>query len=88
MTNVINLDDQRPHNSSYVACCGCGKDWVAVVDARHEGMLECPECGHMAGVVVEPNDNVFFAKYMNAAKNKNDRKRRTMVLLNAKRMGL
>ena len=49
MTDTIKLDDYRPHDTFNAVCIGCGYSWQAVIDARHEGMLECPECGAMAG---------------------------------------
>lgn len=49
MTNITNIDDHRPHYAVHAICVGCGFNWVAVVDARHEGMLECSKCGAMAG---------------------------------------
>lgn len=47
--NVIKLDDYRPHDTFNAVCIGCGYSWQVGIDARHEGMLECPECGAMAG---------------------------------------
>jgi len=88
MSEIINLDDQRPHVTRYVACISCGKDWVATVDARAEGMLECPECGALAGDVVSTTDTDFFQRFTGAAKGKKDQRKRTLVLLNAQRMGL
>jgi len=49
MPNVTELDDYRPHDTYHAVCIGCGYDWQAVVPSALEGMLECPECGAMAG---------------------------------------
>lgn len=83
--NVINLDDHRPHEAHYVACMACGKDWVAVAPAGVTN-LECPECGKMEGEPVKINDIDWFTRFM--VDNESQRLRRTMVCLNAKRMGL
>ncbi|MGA0094802.1 MAG: hypothetical protein ACO3J2_11005 [Chthoniobacterales bacterium] len=84
-SNVVSLDDRRPAASSYVACLSCGKDWVAVHWPDGE-RFECPECGEMDGEIVAPMDTDFLSRFMNAAKNDKDAKRRTLVMLNAKRM--
>lgn len=83
--NIINLDEHRPHQASYVACLDCGKDWMAVapVDTVH---FECPKCKVLSGVVVEPSNPDFLNAFMRPAKRKKDREQRTMVVLNAKRM--
>lgn len=83
--NIINLDDHRPHLSAYVACLECGKDWFAVApaDTVH---FECPVCAKLSGVVVEPSNAEFINLFMRPAKTKAARIKRTMVVLNAKRM--
>jgi hypothetical protein len=83
--NIVNLDDHRPHQASYVACLECGKDWIAVapVDTVH---FECPECNKLSGVVVDPGSVEFINAFMRPAKRKSERQKRTMVLLNASRM--
>jgi DNA-directed RNA polymerase subunit RPC12/RpoP len=83
--NIINLDDHRPHQTSYVACLDCGKDWVAVApaDTLH---FECPDCRKLAGVVVDPQCQHFIAAFMRPAKRKADKLKRMMVVLNANRM--
>lgn len=83
--NIISLDDHRPHMSAYAACLDCGKDWIAVapVDTVH---FECPVCEKLSGVVVDPGSPEFINAFMRPAKKKADRQRRTMVVLNAKRM--
>jgi len=50
MVDVITLDDHRPHVTLHAVCVGCGFDWQAVAPECCEAMLECPECGAMAGV--------------------------------------
>jgi len=49
MTDVINIDDHRPHEARSVECVACGKKWVAVfpVDTKQ---LECPQCNKLDGV--------------------------------------
>lgn len=83
--NIIHLDDHRPHQSSYVACLECGKDWMAVApaDTLH---FECPACSKMSGVVVEPSSAEFINAFMRPAKRRAERHKRTMVVLNAQRM--
>jgi hypothetical protein len=83
--NIIHLDDHRPHQTSYVACLDCGKDWIAVApaDTLH---FECPACLKLSGVVVEPSSVEFINAFMRPAKRKAERQKRTMVVLNAQRM--
>lgn len=83
--NIVNLDDRRPHQTSYVACLDCGKDWIAVapVDTVH---FACPKCSKLSGVVVDPGSVEFINAFMRPAKRKAERQKRTMVLLNASRM--
>ena len=83
--NVIALDDHRPHQSTYVACLVCGKDWVAVApaDVVH---FECPGCRILCGVEVKPDSVEFLNSYFKEVRDKKETMRRTMVVLNAKRM--
>lgn len=83
--NIVNLGNHRPHSTAYVACLECGKDWIAVAPAntRH---CECPACGKLSGVVVDPSSADFINAYMWPAKSKAARHKRTMVVLNAQRM--
>ena len=83
--NVINLGDHRPHEARYVVCMKCAHDWTAVYPAGVTG-LECSECGEMAGEPVNYKDINWFRKFMDMSKNKKDQMKRTLVLLNAKRM--
>jgi hypothetical protein len=87
MNKIINLDDHRPHEAQYVVCMKCAHDWVAVFPHAAKN-LECSECGEMSGEVVNYKDFGWFNNFMGRAKNKKDQMKRTMVLLNAKRMGL
>ena len=83
--NVINLDDRRPHQSTYVACLVCGKDWLAVApaDVVH---FECPVCRVLCGVEVKPASVDFLNAFFRGVKSKKEQTKRTMVVLNAKRM--
>ena len=87
MTKVVNLDDHRPHDARYVVCMKCAKDWVAVAPVGVKN-LECPECGEMSGEQVNYHDVNWFKDFMERTTDKKDQMKRTMVLLNAKRMGL
>ena len=79
--NVVALDDFRPHDAQYVVCMDCAHDWIAVSPTTVTE-FECPGCGAMSGEVVQPHNLEWFKRFM-AGKNTN---RRTLVLLNAKRM--
>jgi len=83
--NIIILDEHRPHMSAYVACLDCGKDWIAVApaDTVH---FECPVCSKLSGVVVEPSSPEFLNAFFRGVTRKKENTRRTMVVLNAKRM--
>ncbi len=81
MSKVVELDDHRPHGMKYIACIECVKDWTAVTVVGGEPIYECHNCGAMAGEEVNGKDSDFFKRYMRAAKNKDDRDYRTMVLL-------
>jgi len=83
--NIISLDDHRPHMSAYVACLDCGKDWIAAApaDTLH---FECPVCATLSGVVVEPASTEFLNAFFRGVRSKKETTKRTMVVLNAKRM--
>lgn len=87
-SNVISLDESRPHKAKYVACMRCGKDHVAVYPASARIALECSACGAMACEVVAPDDLGWLNRFMAGARNKAECKQRTMVVLNAHRMGI
>lgn len=48
MTNVVNLDDHRPHAGGPALCLECRHEWHAVAPV---GVLsfECPQCGTSKG---------------------------------------
>jgi len=83
--NIVTLNDYRPHITAYVACLECGKDWFAVAPADTVAS-ECPSCAKLAGVFVDPSNAEFINAFMRPAKQKADRQKRTMVVLNAQRM--
>jgi len=91
--NVVDLDDHRPHAAKYVACMACGHDWVAVSPAG-TALLECSKCGAMAGEPVAIHDFEWFRRFMAGPRPlrgkafKADQMKRTMVVMNAGRMGL
>lgn len=84
MDNVVDISERLPHRPVYVSCMDCAKDWVAVVPPLAQFPLECPACHAKAGEGVRTGDLEWFKRYMAGG----DREKRTMVLLNAKRMGL
>lgn len=51
MSNLINLDEYRPHGTRSMTCKCCGHDWVAVYplpvpkDPDVFYCLQCPNCG-------------------------------------------
>lgn len=83
-SNVVSLDEHRPHNASYVACMDCGHDWPCVHPPEVVD-FECPNCGHMTGEIVAPGDAEWFKRFMDTD-DKEQQQRRTMILLNAQRM--
>jgi len=92
-TNVVDLDDRRPHAAKYVACMACGHDWVAISPAG-TASLECSKCGAMAGEPVAIHNHEWFRRFMAGPRPlrgkafKTDQMKRTMVVMNAGRMGL
>ena len=84
-SNVISLDEHRPHNASYCACVECAHDWPCV-HPPEVVKFECPKCEKMAGEIVAPGDIDFFKRFMGAATSKESTERRTLILLNAQRM--
>ncbi len=84
-SNVVSLDDHRPHNASYCACIECAHDWPCI-HPPEVVEFECPKCRAMAGEIVAPGDIDFFERFMGAATNKKSTRRRTLILLNAQRM--
>lgn len=52
MSNVVSLDDKRPHASGPAFCLGCSHGWVAVLPYSNDGLdgpLQCPSCHRMMG---------------------------------------
>lgn len=49
MSDVITLDDHRPHEAGPVICARCQHSWVAVRPIGATG-LECPKCEAQAGM--------------------------------------
>ena len=43
MSDIVNIDDYRPHMVQEVKCNHCGYEWVAVFPEDTE-KLECPKC--------------------------------------------
>lgn len=87
MTKIVNIDDYRPHEARYVVCMKCAHDWVAAHPAGITN-LECSECGEMSGEPINYKDINWFRNFMERTTDKKDQMKRTMVLLNAKRMGI
>ena len=85
MTQIIQLDDHRPHKAQYVACMKCAQDWVAVAPAGATN-LECPSCGEMSGEPVKYKNIHWFRLFIDFKMSKKEQRKRTLVLLNAKRM--
>jgi DNA-directed RNA polymerase subunit RPC12/RpoP len=83
--NIVNIEDHRQHQTSYVACMDCGKDWIAVAPANTMH-FECPACAKTSGEVVDPSSAEFINAFMRPAKTKAARHKRTIVVLNAQRM--
>ena len=82
MADIIDMTERLPHGAHYVVCMACARDWVAVVPHRVSWPLECPKCGQMHGEKIAYSDPAWFKRFMAG----DDQARRTMVLLNAKRM--
>jgi DNA-directed RNA polymerase subunit RPC12/RpoP len=83
--NIVNMEDYRQHQTSYVACLDCGKDWIAVAPANTMH-FECPACEKLSAEVVDPSSADFINTFMRPAKTKAARLKRTMVVINAQRM--
>ena len=49
-SNVVDLDDYRPHVAGIVKCPVCGHEWVGVImESAQDVGMECSECGAMKG---------------------------------------
>jgi hypothetical protein len=82
MSNVVDMTERLPHGAHYVACMDCAHDWVAVAPVNVSWPLECPRCGEKAGERVDSEDANWFMRFMAGR----DQKKRTFVVLNAKRI--
>jgi ribosomal protein S27E len=54
-SEVIELNDRRPHTAKRVVCMNCVNTWVAVFPSNTTG-LECSECGAMEGEPFQSNN--------------------------------
>ena len=52
MTDIVKLDEHRPHISGPVACTRCRHEWTAVRPVGAD-LLECPACGAIRGVSLD-----------------------------------
>ena len=63
MTNVIDINTNKPHVSGPAKCLNCGHKWHAIVlKGGYEGGFECEECGHLKGEFIGtfiPKDERF-----------------------------
>jgi len=51
MSNVVSINEYRPHISGEARCIHCSHEWVAVVPSGTV-RLECPECSLLKGALV------------------------------------
>jgi DNA-directed RNA polymerase subunit RPC12/RpoP len=50
VSNVVEIDEYRPHVTGIARCEECSQEWVAVILlASADKPLECPNCGQMQG---------------------------------------
>jgi hypothetical protein len=49
VSNVVSLDDHRPHATGPVVCLACKHSWVATALAT-VSTFECPSCGLFKGI--------------------------------------
>lgn len=52
MTDIVNLDEHRPHISGPVVCTRCRHKWVAVRPVGVD-LLECSACGASLGASLD-----------------------------------
>ena len=56
-SNIINLDEMRPHCVSEAVCLKCLHRWIAVYPQDTPlKLLECPKCGERGYVVKTGQD--------------------------------
>jgi ribosomal protein S27E len=86
-SDVIELNDRRPHTATRVVCMNCVNTWVAVFPSNTTG-LECSECGAMEGEPFQSNNFEWFRRFMDRSEQQKTKKmreasvkKRTLVLI-------
>mgnify|MGYP002630751558 FL=1 len=86
-SDVIELNDRRPHTAKRVVCMNCVNTWVAVFPSNTTG-LECSECGAMEGEPFQSNNFEWFRRFMDRSEQHKTKKmreasvkKRTLVLI-------
>jgi hypothetical protein len=86
-SEVIELNDLRPHTAKRVVCMNCVNTWVAVFPSNTTG-LECSECGAMEGEPFQSNNFEWFRRFMDRSEQHKTKKmreasvkKRTLVLI-------
>jgi ribosomal protein S27E len=86
-SEVIELNDRRPHTAKRVVCMNCVNTWVAVFPSNTTG-LECSECGAMEGEPFQSNNFEWFRRFMDRSEQHKTKKmreasvkKRTLVLI-------
>lgn len=86
-SEVIELNDRRPHTAKRVVCMNCVNTWVAVFPSNSTG-LECSECGAMEGEPFQSNNFEWFRRFMDRSEQHKTKKmreasvkKRTLVLI-------
>ena len=49
MSNVVSLDERRPHLAGFAKCLNCGHEWTFVAPIGTT-VFACPRCGLERGV--------------------------------------
>lgn len=86
-SEVIELNDHRPHTAKRVVCMNCVNTWVAVFPSNTTG-LECSKCGAMEGEPFQSNNSEWFRRFMGRSEQHKTKKmreasvkKRTLVLI-------
>ena len=86
-SEVIELNDRRPHTAKRVVCMNCVNTWVAVFPSNTTG-LECSECGAMEGEPFQSSNFEWFRRFMDRSEQHKTKKmreasvkKRTLVLI-------
>ena len=86
-SDVIELNNRRPHRAKRVVCMNCVNTWVAVFPSNTTG-LECSECGAMEGEPFQSNNFEWFRRFMDRSEQHKTKKmreasvkKRTLVLI-------